>query len=166
MEKLIPIIIIIFTILSVSCTRRSAEKQAENMTEKVSEKTRVSEDSDVDVDIAKVGGKIDLPDGFPEDLVPVYQKDAAIQVVAARNAKDDINEYVLTFQVPDEPKAVYEFYRDVPKQENQELIELGSMFTITSLIGEYDVKIAIMDISESSEDMNSGITMGVSTHKD
>ena len=149
-----------------SCMRRATEKLGEKVAEKVVEKAVENavkaEGGDVDIELPTVGGGIDLPDGFPEDSIPIYQKKDAVQIVAARTVDDGNVSYVLTFQVPDGPKEAYEFYRDVPGQTGQELIELGSMFTITSMIDGYEMNVAIMDISESGDGMKSGITMGVS----
>lgn len=114
-----------------------------------------SEDGDANLSISEEG--VDLPEGYPKDVIPII--DGAKVISAMDTSNDNKKMYIIAMGSNKEKKEVYDYYLNIIKDaENLTKIDAGGGYMRTGKLGNYAVTIGI---NESDDDYKSTVSISV-----
>lgn len=95
------------------------------------------------VDVADENGKgVALPDGYPEDLVPIVD-DSKIQL-ANKNDEKGKTTYLISLSSSKSGKDVYNFYKDVLKDaQDLSSSEMSGIFAVSGVKNNQEISVMI-----------------------
>lgn len=104
----------------------------------------------------KVGENLDLPEGYPKDLVPIFKEDSILS-----STKADSGEYAIIYRSKASVKDCLEYYKDFAKDAENKMEsqdEDGGMIIAT--IKDREIAIIISNDSDDEKKASVAITIG------
>ncbi len=103
-----------------------------------------------EINVADENGKgVSLPDGYPEDLVPIV--DGSKIQLANKNEQDGKTTYLISLSSTKSAKDVYKFYQDVLKDaEDYSSSQMNDVFSVTGVKDNQQITFMIVPEDKST----------------
>ncbi len=151
------LLLVLFLILVLIASGCSSEKKIEagdaEITVKADDETVeiTSDDESMKAEINLEEGT-ELPEGYPEDVVPIYP--GSIVVMSQTMNNDDISSYSVSIKQKDEIEKVYAYYKDIiQKGEIAMDLKTQNTYSLAGSLEGYDYGIIIAPNDLDGEEM-------------
>ncbi|HKL11861.1 MAG TPA: hypothetical protein VJ990_10455 [Clostridia bacterium] len=144
-KKLLPLVL--FLAIALIASGCSSEKKIETEEAEITvktddEKVEISSDDETVKAEINLEGSADLPDGYPEDVFPIYP--GSIIVMSQTMKDDNISSYSVSIKHDDDVEKVYAYYKDIVQSgENFMDLKTQNTYSLAGSISGYDFGIII-----------------------